>query len=496
MTTLKFECELLSGVILNQKAATEGSNNTLDFIPGNNFLGIVARNYEAFGDDALALFHSGKVRFGDAHPTVDGSNVRTLHVPASMYYPKMSDASELCYIHHFYNRDDDEAKLQLKQCRNGFYAFENGKGRVAHIERTFAIKSAYDREKRRSEDEKMYGYESLVKGLRLMFEVEVDIDGLAGKIKDILLGEHHIGRSRTAQFGTVSIRERDFRQVESTAEGFDGYTTVYADGRLIFIDADGEPTFRPTAGDLGIEGGEIDWAKSQVRTFQYAPWNAKRQTRDADRCGIEKGSVFVVKTCGGAAPKASCYVGSYRNEGFGRVVYNPEFLASKPGENGKAVFTLCKYCESNEKPVAPKLGGTPLLNYLAAAKKADAADEFIIESVNDFVSKYMGLFGGEKFASQWGSIRTLAMQHRSYKNIVYELYDKTETTYHEKDNKPREDKVGYLFHGVAEGQWKKNGRRDKLRKFIDDMHREEAKYGDIVEEALVNLASEMQKICR
>ena len=42
MSILKFKCTLLSDVILNQKAATEGPNQTLDFIPGSCFLGIVA----------------------------------------------------------------------------------------------------------------------------------------------------------------------------------------------------------------------------------------------------------------------------------------------------------------------------------------------------------------------------------------------------------------------------------------------------------------------
>lgn len=42
MNVLRFKCTLLSDVILNQKSATEGTNVTLDFIPGNCFLGIVA----------------------------------------------------------------------------------------------------------------------------------------------------------------------------------------------------------------------------------------------------------------------------------------------------------------------------------------------------------------------------------------------------------------------------------------------------------------------
>ena len=51
MTTLKFKCHLDSDVVLNLSAATEGSNKTLDFIPGNVFLSIVARHYSELGDD-------------------------------------------------------------------------------------------------------------------------------------------------------------------------------------------------------------------------------------------------------------------------------------------------------------------------------------------------------------------------------------------------------------------------------------------------------------
>ncbi len=162
MKTLKFKCKLLSDVILNQKAASEGANNTLDFIPGSNFLGIVAARYDNFDDDAMEVFHSGKVRFGDAHPVCkDHENMRTLRVPASMYYPKLKKASEVCYIHHEYDRDkegDGGNPQQLKQCRQGFYAFENSAGFKAETSTNFALKSAYDREARRSKDSQMFGY--------------------------------------------------------------------------------------------------------------------------------------------------------------------------------------------------------------------------------------------------------------------------------------------------------------------------------------------------
>lgn len=498
MKTLKFKCTLLSDVILNQKAASEGANNTLDFIPGSNFLGIVAAKYADFGNAAMEVFHSGKVRFGDAHPVCkDNDGMRTLRVPASMYYPKLKKASEICYIHHEYSRDKDTEgdgrnPQQLKQCRQGFYAFENGAGFKAETSTNFALKSAYDREARRSKDSQMFGYEALDKGAVFYFEVEVDSDDLAETISAALLGERNIGRSRTAQYGLVKIEKYDFTEAQSRSPKADGYVTVYADGRLIFIDDNGEPTFRPTAKDLGLDSGEIDWERSQVRTFQYAPWNGKRKTRDADRCGIEKGSVFVISGCK-AQDLKSRYVGAYRNEGFGRVIYNPEFLdTADNASNGQARFNLKegeKEATGTKKPTlipADKINNSPLLNYINRAIRDKEEDEYIRKKVNKFVEDNTDRFKKDRelFASQWGAIRTIAMQYKDGKVIKDRLFVQA---------KEKKD-CGYLVHGVAKDKWSSGGRKDLLEKFLKEMDKSD--YGDITAKALINLASEMAKICK
>lgn len=494
MKTLKFKCKLLSDVILNQKAASEDANNTLDFIPGSNFLGIVAAQYDNFNDDAMEVFHSGNVRFGDAHPVYKGhEDMRTLRVPASMYYPKLKKASEVCYIHHEYSRDKDNDggnPQQLKQCRQGFYAFEKEAGYEAETSKNFALKSAYDREARRSKDSQMFGYEALDKGAEFFFEVEVDSDDLADKIRAALLGERNIGRSRTAQYGAVEIENCDFKETQSRPKKANGYVTVYADGRLIFIDDNGEPTFRPTAKELGLDSGEIDWNRSQVRTFQYAPWNGKRKTRDADRCGIEKGSVFVVKDCKNQDFESK-YVGVYRNEGFGRVIYNPEFLdTADNASNGQAKFKLKdgeKEATGIKKPTlipADKVNKSPLLNYINRAISAKKADEYIRKKVNEFVDENKDKFTGERLASQWGAIRTIAMQYKDGKVIKDKLFVQAE----DKKN------CGYLVHGVAKDKWSACGRKGLLENFLKEMDKSD--YGDITAKALINLASEMAKICK
>lgn len=73
---MKFKCTLMSDLIISQTSSTEGNQKTLDFIPGNNFLGIVAGSLydkdKLTNEQQLAIFHSGKVRFGDANPSAEG----------------------------------------------------------------------------------------------------------------------------------------------------------------------------------------------------------------------------------------------------------------------------------------------------------------------------------------------------------------------------------------------------------------------------------------
>jgi len=165
---------LLSDIILNQKSATDGEQQTLDFIPGNCFLGIVAKEYEGkFKDIANLVFHSGKVRFGDAHLMEQGK--RSIKIPLTFFQPKFD--KNVYYIEYKTNPKDDEIKdLQLKQCRNGFYVFDYNQKTITEIksEKSFYQKSAYDYNLRRSKDKQMFGYESLEEGKEFCFEVEFD----------------------------------------------------------------------------------------------------------------------------------------------------------------------------------------------------------------------------------------------------------------------------------------------------------------------------------
>jgi len=469
MKTLQFKCTLLSDVILNVKAATEGNNNTLDFIPGNNFLGIVAKEYDKFSEQKqIEIFHSGKVRFGDAHPVEKKhESIRSLHIPASMYYQKLEPISNVCYIHHFHDYKKDAKTVQLKQCRSGYYAFipeEDGTKGIAFpasASKTFAIKSAYDREMRRSEDEKMYGYQSLRQNQSFLFEVECDNDDLAEEISKCLIGEKHIGRSRTAQYGLVKIEKAEFENIKGSKAPFNigskQYIAVYAEGRLIFLDDEGIPTFQPTPEALGIKDKEakIDWQKSQIRTFQYAPWNYQRQCRDTDRCGIEKGSVFIVETKD-PVESDTAIVGAYLNEGFGKVIYNPAFLNAIEGKNGFVTYKVPQREKGAETERIEPVNPSSLLKYLMAKCQQEKDDEEIMDKVNTFVKDNVKKLTRKTSASQWGQIRSIAMSNTKEADIMEKLFGVT--------NEGFDKEKGYLTHGVASDDWKDCGGLTKLKR--------------------------------
>lgn len=503
MGTYKFSCTLLSDIIISQNAATKSEQKTLDFIPGSNFLGIAAgKLYDDLRKKGLSnlVFHSGKVRFGDAHPASD--NFRSLRVPAAMYYPKVMSPTELCYIHHLYDRSKDTSDnghpAQLVQCRNDFYVFNGNAGKKVRINKSFSLKSAYDRAARRSENKKMYGYEALRKGSVLFFEIDIDTveadmeNDIIDNLKPALEGRRHIGRSRTAQYGLVSIKylkpADEYEEVNSSGKTGE-FATVYADGRLIFTDSYGLPKILPDATDLGFgNDAEILWDKSQIRTFQFAPWNNKRKSRDSDRCGIEKGSVLVVKCS--SSPEKSDYVGSYTAEGFGKVIYNPDFLSSS-GQNGMAKYRLTEGAECRETPQDDSaiVNGNylPLFTYLERRKSEDENLYKIYDLVNKFVKKNSAVFKEDKFASQWGSIRNLASIASRFSPTGKDdnLYDAL-----------FKEKTGYLVHGVAKEKWEKKNRIGEFKEFIETLDRDTTLSESEKLTAVINLAAEMAKKSR
>ncbi len=486
MKRIAFKCVLQTDVVITSNAATEGFHQSLDYIPGAKFLGIVAGTY--YKDDEstqkkLDLFHNGTVRFGDAHLMIDDQRSRKMPLP--YFFPKGESVEDTIYL-DFNLEDGHREKLTddgivLKQARTGY--FTEGK-KYANPKQTFAIKSAYDSEKRRAKDQQMYGYYGLKQGTHWCFYVDFDDKQYVADVIKALEGEHRVGRSRSAEYGLVEISQiKDVALSEQQLKI--GRNYIYADSNLCFYNEYLETTGTPTEKDLGLpDGATINWEKSQIRTRIYQTWNRKRFNRDADRLIIEKGSVFAVDVKEGDTIKYPHLVGHHQSEGFGQVLLNPDFLMetgiklSYSLEKAKVQkSTISLATVENETKDS---NDSVLLNYLNRAIDKMSKEDNIDQLVNDFIKKYWNkTYKDGVTSSQWGQVRNYANYANTERELEPLLFS---------------DEIGFFNRGQTENIWRKKGRKKILKDYIFGVEQGNCLPPDIDKIKFVKrLASEMAK---
>lgn len=434
MIQYHFICELISDVIISSASATEGSHPSLDYIPGAKFWGIAAKElYDVSATtQTLDLFHNGRVRFGDAHLLINDK--RSLKLPLSWFKDK-HQRNTGAYVHHAVDYEKlVSSGVQPEQWGNDYF---NEEGSYAKPAQDFSIKSAYDRNKRRSEDEKMYGYYALPAGSRWAFTVASEDEALLEKIKGAICGRKRIGRSRSAQYGLGEISFKSKISVEKETIGA-GRHYLYADSALML------PLDIPLSEALA--GAKIDFEKSKIRTRIYQSWNTERHTRDADRQIIEKGSVIAFDLS--QPTDADVLLQNLRErrvEGFGDILVNPPFLMKlRDGQFAALNLSAAKENATNQNRYLST--GNADKNLLEILKNRQSLHQKVVtidDAVNQFVTNPTNK---KRFAavtaSQWGTIRSLA-----------KLFPKKEDLHRELFNSAGERK-GYLVSGIAEEKWR------------------------------------------
>lgn len=472
-----FSCKLLSDVVFNASLATEGNMKTLNYIPGSNFLGIVAAalypKMEGKEDQVYDLFHSNRVSFGDAIISEDGQSL--FYPKPFIYFRDKLDNDTNIYLHHLIDqkngiKDKNGSKVQLKQERKGFI---NSQGKVTkEVKKTFALKSAQDRKTRSSKESAMFGFESIKAGQVFIFSVRYEDENDMGTITKYLEGTKYIGKSKSAQYGKVDIQSIEGLEKLNKIDMFkqQDFILVYAESNLCFLDEHtGQSTFQPTADQLSLPGGTVDWSKSSVRTYSYSPWNYKRNASNSQRNCISKGSVFFVS--GAEIPSDSnIMLGEYQAEGLGRVLFNPSFLQGN--SEGKLTFKIEQNIEKGKvgKPkvvpikvnIKTQLGKALLRKHDEQNIEKQIAQNVILatQATDSDLKKHIT-------SSQWGNIRSLATDYykrgESYENFLLALFH--EASKQEKDKGLRN--IGMLTHGkMFDKLWDKSGRLNKFKEIL------------------------------
>jgi len=392
MNELVFQVEFLSDIVLPATSNTEGNIEQLDFIPGSNFLGMAAREYGTFSD-SFAVFHSGAVRFGDATPIV--KNEATYKMPLSFFHEKLDDSEML--NHHLIK---DFSKFnQLKQKRKGYITKNLEEVTIRH---NYTQKSAYDKETRRSKEGSMYGYQSIPAGTFWQFLVKYDVNVKNAdmeKLKNALLGKRKLGKSKSAQYGSVNISIAEKVQEVGCATVTGKTAILYAKSRLALVDGEGMPTYNLKYLTGGLVDDNIVWEKSQIKTSTFTPYNGAMQTKTYERVVINAGSVIVLQNLSDTQIEdLEKGVGAYLSEGFGEVLINPEFLKKEE----KFSFNTR---ENKTSEIEVKIDDD-MVQFLLNRKSDKKENIALATKVSQFIEENKTLYKNISNA-QWGTIRSI-----------------------------------------------------------------------------------------
>ncbi len=426
-----FKVTFLSDIVLHGSSNSEGNIETLDFITGSSFLGMVAKNYDEFAKtfDTFDIFHSGKVRFGEATPYFE--NKTTYKVPFCFFAPKLDSDKKEVKNNHFIDYDNQaELDKQYKQIRSGYITSNFD---YINLDHTYSQKAAYDKENRKSKDSSMFGYKAIKKGATWKFTIKFDKDldeKIEKQVVENILGEKYLGKSKTAQYGKILIEElKDFKEENLENLNPKEITYVYINSSLALFNANGMPTFEPTIENLGLTNASINWEKTQIRTKKYTSYNFKRQTNDYTRLVIEKGSVIALKNVSNEDINIlKNGIGGYLNEGYGEVLINPSFLL-KEGS-----FSLNKTEKKEVKlDIQKEKVDDVLISFLGNKKESKNKTYTLGEEVQEFIEDNKAKF--EKISkSQWGQIRMLVQFNQKNRDYVEKIKD-------------------FITHGTSKKQW-------------------------------------------
>jgi len=401
MQELVYEVAFLSDIVLPATSNTEGNIQQLDFIAGSNFLGMVAREYDAF-EDSFHMFHSGKVRFGDATLLYNGKP--TYKMPLSYFFDKGKE--EVLYNHHLIKDFTDF--MQLKQKRNGYITKDL---ESVFIDYNYTQKSAYDKTNRKSLDSSMFGYSAMKKGLKWQFSIQIDTIGNNDLklLKETIVGQKRLGKSKSAQYGLVDIRfikeqKRDAQSIDTLNE-----VTLYAKSRIALVDESGNPTYDlkylcdgleyENENENGNIVSKIDYPKCQIKTSTFTPYNGAMQTKTYERICINKGSVIILNdVTQEQLDEIKRGVGLYLAEGFGEILINPSFLMERDGFN---LIKEEKRVDTETREIKNSLG-----KFLRQREDAKQKKLTILNDVDDFIINNKSLYKNIK-PSQWGKIRSI-----------------------------------------------------------------------------------------
>lgn len=435
---------LLEDVIISQRSASLGGHRSLDYVPGAVLLGACAgRLYKDAGTQAYRLFHSGKVRFGNALPLSEAGQLG-MPMPLVWFYKKggsyqikQGSGRQLLDVDKISQHDNDNGE-QPVQLRSGYLT---GDLEVLKPMQTLRMKTAIDPDTARAATSQLFGYQALEAGQRFRATLSADDDvlELAERAAEALQGTLLLGRSRSAQYGKAGCEVGEAHNPPDLDSRLLGakQLKLWLQADMVLQDEFGRPLLHGRQADLpaDLSGAQINWRDSQLRFRRYSPYNGARRSFDLERQAIEKGSVLAVKLAEPLDQRQwqalQAGLGLYRESGLGQVLADHDLIDSD------RIKTIKSFEDRITLAEAPKQPDSALAKWIQAGVSAHAdldkdktLAEQSIEALAGLYQRARAYHGIEAHlpigptASQWSLVVEAGKRHQRNKEaLLTTLFD-------------------------------------------------------------------------
>lgn len=415
-------------LVLSQSTATTNNHLGLDYIPGSAVLGAIAsRLYNQLSaEQSFALFHSGSCRFGPVYPLLN--NEVTLPVPASWHSLKQDAQTISNHAAESFVRDETQ---QYKQHREGYVTHTQ---EIARVEQGITTRTALDSSLRVKKGQ-LYTYTTIQAGQQFGGWVEAESEELLTLIKPLLNGELSIGRSRSSEFGRVSLYCPSEQPAKQQVNNFQTSLVLWCLSDSQCINSFGAPTFTPDANNLHPSlSGQLNAKRSFIRTRKTRRFNRARNGLDSEQQLISAGSVLVYDLDTPVTNEvlqqiADQGIGINRQQGLGWVQVNPAW--ANQSEPQGALFEPLVLAAKPKVNVA--IERTPLVAWveheLGINKTLHGIEQTILKLHRLMLDAYKSArnynnlpnqYQAGPSSSQWRRLDDLVKRHNNWQSFAFD----------------------------------------------------------------------------
>lgn len=422
-----YQIELLEDIVITRLSANDANHQTMDYLPGSLWLGVLAPRIGFDPEWAL----SGKIRFHNAYP-LSAEGTPAWPIPFTYHHLKSQTSGDSLIDGLAALQQSDQ---QLVQVRRGFVTDQGCRVTVATRS---SVKTSIDRERFGTARESLlFDYQSIVAGSRFLLTVEAQ-DSMKPFMSQLdqhlTTGTLLVGRSRSAEYGKVRIMRDTGSYSDPEPIPSQNLIVVYFASDSLIL-KDGAPTLSPVPADLGLPEGQVDASRSYVRTRTYAQWNAHYNCRMTERQTIVAGSVITVAATKPLGAQELLHlqntlshgIGMYRSEGLGRVFLNPPWVIQPPTKLLSAIVSKTSQTDGAQ-PTQAAQPNTSLATYLIQKYINAEVDPKARQVGQSWAKEFSALSDSLKAnqlepptKSQWGRVRALCSSEKSLNDLKAKL---------------------------------------------------------------------------